>query len=232
MKKILITGKNSYIGNEFEKWVNNYQSDYDVKKVCLKGDSWKEKDFSKYDVIFHVAGIAHVSTDQDMEGTYYKVNRDLTIECARKAKEDGVKQFIFLSSIIIYGDSSPMGKQKIIDKNTKPNPSNFYGKSKLQAEEGILPLADDSFKIVILRPPMVYGKNSKGNYLRLSKLAKAIPIFPDIDNERSMIHIENLCEFTRLMIDNEEDGIFFPQNKNYIKTSEMVELIAKIHNRR
>lgn len=231
MKKILITGQNSYIGNEFEKWVNNYQSDYKVEKSSLKDPAWRKKDFSPYDVVFHVAGIAHVSTAQEMEETYYRVNRDLTIECAKKAKADGVKQFIFLSSIIIYGDSAPIGKKKIIDKNTKPNPSNFYGKSKLQAEEGILTLADDSFKVVILRPPMVYGNNSKGNYLRLSKLAKATPIFPNIDNERSMVYVESLCELTRLMIDNEEGGIFFPQNKDYIKTSEMVKVIGKINNK-
>lgn len=193
MKKILITGANSYIGTSFEKWLNNWTNEYSVDTIDMKDPSWKEKKFSGYDVIFHVAGIAHVSTDPKMEDLYYKVNRDLTIETAQKAKLDGVKQFIFMSSIIVYGDSSHINKKRVIDKNTIPEPSNFYGNSKLQAEEGIIKLQDDSFNIVVLRPPMIYGKSSKGNYQLLSKIAKKSPIFPNIENERSMLHIDNLC---------------------------------------
>jgi UDP-glucose 4-epimerase len=196
----------------------------------MKSDTWRDNDFSGYDVVFHVAGIAHVSSDPKMEDLYYKVNRDLTIETAEKAKAEGVKQFIFMSSIIVYGDSS--SSKRVIDKNTVPTPSNFYGNSKLQAEEGIRPLEDDNFKIVILRPPMIYGKGSKGNYPRLAKLARKVPVFPDIDNQRSMLHIDNLCEFIKLMIDNKESGLFFPQNKEYVKTSEMVRLIADVHGKK
>lgn len=229
MKKILITGANSYIGISFEKWLEQWQEDYSIDTVDMKNDSWKEKDFSVYDVIFHVAGIAHVSTDPNMEDLYYKVNRDLAIETAEKAKTEGVKQFIFMSSIIVYGDSSYINKKRIINKNTKPTPRNFYGKSKLQAEEGIIKLMDDKFKVVVLRPPMIYGKGSKGNYPKLAKMAQKLPIFPDVNNERSMLHIDNLCEFIRLMIKNEENGLFFPQNKEYVKTSEMVKVIAEVH---
>lgn len=230
MKKILITGANSYIGTSFEKWVNQWPEKYSVDTVDTKDGSWKEKDFSEYDVVFHVAGIAHVSSDPKMEDLYYKVNRDLTIEAAKKAKAEGVKQFIFMSSIIVYGDSS--SNKRVITRETVPTPSNFYGDSKLQAEQGITPLESDDFKVVILRPPMIYGKGSKGNYPRLAKLAQKLPIFPDIDNERSMLHIDNLCEYIRLMIDNEESGLFFPQNKEYVKTSEMVRLIAEVHGER
>lgn len=226
-KRILITGKNSYIGNSFEKWVENYPEQYDVDKISLRDDSWKSYDFSGYDVILHVAGIAHVSTDPKMEELYYRVNRDLTIEVAKKAKSQGVKQFIFMSSIIVYGDGSK--NRKVIDKNTIPTPSNFYGKSKLEAEAGIKPLESENFKIAIIRPPMIYGKGSKGNYPKLAKAAQILPIFPDIKNERSMLHIDNLSEFIRLMIDNEESGLFFPQNKEYVQTSEMVRLIANVH---
>jgi UDP-glucose 4-epimerase len=167
-----------------------------------------------------------------MEDLYYKVNCDLTIEAAEKAKDEGVKQFIFMSSIIVYGDSSNINRKKIIDKNTVPQPSNFYGNSKLQAEEGIKPLESDDFKIVILRSPMIYGKGSKGNYPKLAKAAQKLPVFPNIDNQRSMLHIDNLCEFIKLMIDNEESGLFFPQNSEYVKTSEMVKLIADAHGKK
>jgi len=230
MKKILITGKNSYIGTSLDNWLMREPDKYKVDTVDMKDGSWKEKDFSSYDVVFHVAGIAHVSSDPKMEDLYYKVNRDLAIETAEKAKAESVKQFIFMSSIIVYGDSS--SSKRVIDRNTVPTPSNFYGNSKLQAEEGIKYLESDDFKIVVLRPPMIYGKGSKGNYPRLANMAKKIPIFPDIDNERSMLHIDNLCEFIKVMIDNEETGLYFPQNMDYVKTSELVKTIAEVHGKK
>ncbi len=230
MKKILITGKNSYIGTSLENWLMREPDKYKVDTVSTRDDVWKEKDFSEFDVVFHVAGIAHVSSDPKMEDLYYKVNRDLTIETAEKAKAEGVTQFIFMSSIIVYGDSS--SSKRVIDRNTIPTPSNFYGNSKLQAEEGIRGLESDDFKLVVLRPPMIYGKGSKGNYPRLANMAKKIPVFPNIDNERSMLHIDNLCEFIKVMIDNEESGLFYPQNQEYVKTSEMVKLIAEVHGKK
>jgi UDP-glucose 4-epimerase len=230
MKKILITGANSYIGTSVEKWLLKEPEKYKVDTVDMKDNSWKEKDFSGYDVVFHVAGIAHVSSDPKMEDLYYKVNRDLAIETAEKAKRDGVRQFIFMSSIIVYGNSDI--EKGVIDRNTVPEPANFYGNSKLQAEKGMLPLSDESFKIVILRPPMIYGKGSKGNYPRLSKAAQKLPFFPDYENKRSMLHIDNLCEFIKVMIDNEETGLYFPQNKEYVKTSALVKAIAEVHGKK
>ena len=230
MKKILITGADSYIGTSVEKWLGKDPEKYQVDTVDMRTDSWKEKDFSPYDVVFHVAGIAHVSTDPKQEDLYYRVNRDLAVETAEKAKKNGVRQFIFMSSIIVYGDST--AGQSIIDQNTAPSPGNFYGDSKLQAEKGLRALQGDSFRVVILRPPMIYGKGSKGNYPKLAKAAQRLPIFPDFDNQRSMLHIDNLCEFIRLMVENEESGLFFPQNREYVKTSEMVRLVAEAHGKK
>src|SRR6056297_1309420 len=230
MKKILITGANSYIGTSVEKWLLREPGKYSIDTIDMKNENWKEKTFSDFDAVFHVAGIAHVSSDPKMEELYYKVNRDLAVEAAKKAKSNGVKQFIFMSSIIVYGNSYI--ENGVININTVPKPANFYGDSKFQAEIGMLPLADESFKVVILRPPMIYGKGSKGNYPRLSKAVQKLPIFPDYENKRSMLHIDNLCEFIKLMIDNEESGTFFPQNREYVKTSEMVRSIAEVHGRR
>lgn len=227
MKKILITGKNSYIGTKFKEWVAQWLDKYEVTEISVHGEEWKKADFSPYDSVLHVAGIAHNSSDPKLEDKYYQVNRDLTIEIAQKAKEDGAKQFIFMSSIIVYGT-----KHEFIDENTQPNPDNFYGDSKLQAEQGILPLQDENFDVAIIRPPMIYGKGSKGNYPLLSKLAQVTPIFPDYDNQRSMLHIDNLTEFIRLIIDNEDAGIFYPQNEEYVKTSDMVKIISEVHNKR
>ena len=124
---------------------------------------------------------------------------------------------------------SHINHKRVIDRYTVPKPSNFYGTSKLQAEEGVMTLQDDKFKVAVLRPPMVYGKGSKGNYPKLANMAQKLPLFPDVDNERSMLHIDNLCEFIRCVVKNEESGVFFPQNKEYVKTSELVKLIAEAH---
>lgn len=235
MKKILITGANSYIGTAFEKYIAQWPQEYQVDTVDMIDGSWREKDFASYDTVFHVAGIAHSDVGKvtdERKAFYYKINTDLTVETATKAKKDGVKQFIFMSSAIVYGDSAPIGKKKVITKETPVSPSNYYGDSKVQAENGILPLGDESFKVVILRPPMIYGAGSKGNYPILSKLAKKSPIFPVVENNRSMLYVENLTEFVRLMIENEEDGIFCPQNDEYSNTTELVKMIAEANGKK
>ena len=232
MKKILITGANSYVGTSFKNWVSQFLGEYKIDVISLRDEDWRKKSFKNYDVVLHTVGIAHVDAKPEMEELYYKVNRDLAIDTANKAKKDQVKHFIFLSSIIVYGDSSRLNKLRIIDKDTEPQPANFYGNSKLQAEKGIKLLETDNFKIAIVRPPMIYGKNSKGNYQKLAKIAKKTPFFPDIENQRSMLHIDNLSEFLRLIIDNEDRGIFFPQNKEYVSTSNMVKLISESHKKK
>ncbi|RLJ90670.1 NAD-dependent epimerase/dehydratase family protein [Planococcus citreus] len=232
MKKILITGENSYVGSSLKAWLSKHPVIYSVDTISLRDNQWKEVSFAGYDTVLHTVGIAHVEAKPEMEDLYYKINRDLTIEAAKKSKDDKVKQFIFLSSIIVYGDSSKINQPRIIDENTIPTPANFYGNSKLQAEKGILPLENDDFKVVIIRPPMIYGKESKGNYRKLVKVASKLPVFPEVNNERSMLHIDNLCEFIRLLIDNEEKGIFFPQNAEYVKTSEMVKVIAEVQGKK
>jgi len=229
MKKILITGKDSYIGTSFENWLSKEPARYEIDTLDMKDPAWQGQDFSQYDVVFHVAGIAHVSSAPHMEELYYKVNRDLVIETAKKAKAQGVKQFIFMSSIIVYGEAS--SSKRVIDRNTVPKPSSFYGLSKLQAEEGLRSLESESFKIVVLRPPMIYGKGSKGNYAKLAAFSKRAPCFPDFDNMRSMLHIDNLCELLRALVDNEEKGLFLPQNAEYVKTSELVKTIAAAQGR-
>ena len=233
MKRILITGAGSYIGTSFDRYLKEkYPGQYEVDTVDMVDGSWRKKSFSGYDSVFHVAGIAHSDNgkiSEEKAKLYYSVNTELTIETAKKAKQDSVKQFIFMSSAIVYGESAPIGKQKIITKDTPVSPANCYGDSKVQAENGIRPLNDDDFKAVILRPPMIYGKGSKGNYPTLSKFAQKLPVFPYVKNERSMLYIENLCEFVRLMVENEECGTFFPQNSEYSNTSEMVKMIAEAH---
>ncbi len=232
--RIIITGLTSYIGNALKNYLSAWP-EFEIKCVSLREDL-SALDFKGYDVIFHAAGIAHDNAKKiagDKNNLYYEINTDLTFKTALKAKNEGVKQFIFMSSAIIYGNSAPIGENKIITTNTQPAPQSDYAESKLQAENKLLTLQnDDSFKICIIRAPMVYGQNSKGNYKLLSRLAKLTPLFPKINNSRSMIYIKNLCEFVHLMILNNEQGIFWPQNSDYVCTANLVQAIAKTHNRK
>ena len=232
MKRVLITGANSYIGVSFEKYAKeHYSNELMVETVDMIDGSWRKKDFSSYDVVFHVAGLAHADVgkvDEETKKKYYAVNTDLAIETCKKAKEEGVKQFVFMSSAIVYGDSAPYGKTKRITAETEPSPANFYGDSKWQADKGIRALMDDNYIVTVLRPPMIYGKGSKGNYPTLAKMAKKLPVFPDVQNERSMLYIENLCEFLCQVMILGEGGVFWPQNAEYTRTSEMVKLIAQV----
>lgn len=227
MKSVLITGSNSYIGNNVKKWLDRNSEAYEVDVVDLIEKSWENRDFSQYDVVYHVAGIAHADVgkvSEEQKQRYYAVNTELAIEVAEKAKKEGVKQFIFMSSMIVYSGC----KEKFITKQTVPMPLNFYGDSKWKAEQRIRELESSEYKVVVLRPPMIYGKNSKGNYPELARLASKLPVFPVVSNRRSMLYIENLCEFVKLMIDNEESGVFFPQNREYTVTSNMVKMIADV----
>ena len=238
MKKVLITGLNSYIGNSFEKYIRTFDLNIEAEKTSLKGDEWQEKSWAGYDAVLHVAGLAHVDVsraDEETKRRYYRINCDLAGQAAEKARKDGVRQFIYLSSIIIYGDSAPIGKAKRITKGTKPSPANFYGDSKLQGEQAVLALQEgdslesmqDTFRVLVLRLPMIYGKNSKGNFPKLKKLAERTPVFPKIENRRSMLYIGNLCKLIRIAIEGEWRGILCPQNREIVSTSELVRLLGE-----
>lgn len=234
-KKVLITGAGSYIGQSFIQYAKkHYPDNFEIEELDMTDVAWRDKDFSEYDVVYHVAGIAHADVgkvSEEIKSKYYEVNTGLAVEVAEKAKREGVKTFVFMSSMIVYGDSAPYGQRKVIDETTVPEPANFYGDSKLQADVAVRELADDTYKVIVLRPPMIYGKGSKGNYRTLAKLAKKLPVFPNVDNERSMLYIENLCEFLcQVMLlkpYHRNSVVLLPQNGEWTKTSDMVKMIAK-----
>lgn len=219
-KKILIVGEGSYIGNNFKNYLEKY-SNYKTDIVSSMNREWENTDFGKYDVVYDVAGIAHVKETEKNRQLYYEINCNLAFELAQKAKREGCHQFIYLSSMSVYGLAE--GK---VDKNTETAPKSAYGKSKLQAEELLWKLQDEKFIVAIVRPPMVYGNGCKGNYQLLRKFALKAKVFPNYYNERSMIYIDNLSSAVRGIIHNQKSGLYFPQNKNYCCTYEMVRDIS------
>jgi len=234
MKRILITGINSYLGKCFKRYIEGFPG-YSTVSISMRDGSWRDEDFTGIDTVFHVAGLAHSDNGRisaEKARMYYSINTDLTEELAGKAKAEGVHQFIFMSSAIVYGDSAPVGERRRIERGTMCSPANAYGDSKLQAEYRLKKLADERFRVAILRPPMIYGPGCKGNYPVLSLFAQHLHFFPRVDNERSMLFVGNLMAFVKLMIDNDEEGTFFPQNAEYSNTSELVRMIAQAHGRR
>ncbi len=222
---ILITGAGSYVGTQVADWLKK-DGQFRVDTIDTFRDNWKKADYTQYDVVYHVAGIAHVNADSKMEPLYYKVNRDLTIEVAKHAKAAGVKQFIFMSSQIVFHESQSL-KAEVLTRETKPAPNGFYGDSKLQAENGLHELESEDFKVCILRPCMIYGPNAKGNFPRLAKLATKTPVFPAWHNKRSMLYIDNLAEFVLQAIERELSGTFYPQNRELADTVEIIRYFAK-----
>ena len=217
MKKVLIIGANSYIGQKFYSFVdNNCKEKINITLVSASDGSWRKIDFSSYDCILHLSAIVHQKEKKQMKELYYNVNYKLAVEIAQLAKVNGVRQFIFMSTAAVYNPNI-----NCINKNTKPDPKSYYGIYKLAAEDEIDNLKNNSYKVAIIRSPMVYGKGCKGNYKKLETLAKYLPIFPDYHNKRSMIHIDTLCKFIIDLIDNEKSGLYFPQESKYIDTCEM-----------
>lgn len=225
-------GEKSYIGTCFTSFIRRIEHEtgehvFEIKAISVRDKHWKKQNFNKCDVILYTAGIVHQKETKKNKNLYFQVNRDLTIEIAKKAKSEGVKQFILLSTMNVYGKTSG-----IIGKSTIPYPRSIYGKSKLEADQYLLKIADESFKVTILRPPMVYGEGCKGNYCLLSEAARYFFIFPDYKNKRSMIYIENLSAFIKKTIDLEMEGIFLPQNEEYVCTRDLVSLIRKVHGKK
>lgn len=185
MKKVLILGANSYIGNSFQKYIGeNYNDQYEVHKVSLRGEAWKEDDWSEYESVINVTAKVHITNERFTEAEikeYNDINCTLACEAAVKAINEGVGQYIFLSTMSIYGIGDSK-KPVVVDESTKPNPQNPYGKSKWKAEVGLNKIFQNNgnkqkTKLVIIRPPMVYGEGCKGNFQTLVKLAKICPVF-------------------------------------------------------
>ena len=226
MKRVLITGAHSYLGESFDAWAKaHYPDDFSISTLDLHNHGWASGSFGGYDAVLHTAAIVHRVNEKpsdDLWPEYYAVNTELAVQVADKAKKEGVRQFIFLSSMGIYGDS-----EEVIAASTIPKPVTHYGKSKWMAEQEITPKADADFQVAVLRPPMIYGKGCKGNYPTLSKIARKFPVFPDVQNERSMLYIANFCEFICQLIQSGKGGLYFPQDAKYVKTADMVSAIAR-----
>lgn len=228
MKRVLIIGDDSYIGCKIKEWIERFPALYEVCIVSSRNNMWKGADFSNFETIINVAGLAHINNiTEDMKPKFYAINRDLPIAIGTWAKEHGVKHFIHFSSMNVYGDYCDNLHTRDCER-----PTSFYGDSKYQGDLGLRKLEDEGFKISYVRPPFVYGKDCKGNYHTVRKIANKMPFFPNFKNKKSMIYIDNLCEFIRLVVEHKVAGVLTPQNKELVSTAVLVKTIATVHGKK
>ncbi|MBQ8240268.1 MAG: NAD-dependent epimerase/dehydratase family protein [Bacteroides sp.] len=226
MKKVMLVGVGGYIGGKFTEYIHKNYPDWQVDAVDSMNRKWAEADFTGYDAVYNVSGLAHANARQGTEEQYYAVNGQLPIDVAMKAKAEGVPMFVQMSSMVVYGDMSGLGEEKNILEDTVPAEPTIYGKSKMMAERGLQKLVDETFQVAIMRPPLIYSEYARDNFPRLVNFAKKMPIFPKLKNQQSMVYVDNLCELVHLIIENNKGGIYYPQQECYIETSKIVKDIA------
>ncbi len=224
MIHVLITGAGSYVGEKIAEYLPG--ADYAVRELDVR-NGVDTSAFAGMDAVIHVAGIAHQKETPQNAKLYQKVNCDLAVETAKIAKANGVRQFVFFSSMSVYGMTT--GR---ITAETQPDPNTHYGQSKWDAEQALTELADEHFHIAVLRPPMIYGPGCRGNYPRLASLARRLPFFPVVQNERSMLYIGTLCAFMDRLLQSGKGGLFFPQNREYVNTTKLVTAVARCHRKK
>lgn len=226
MKKLLLTGSGGFIGGYF---IGKYKNRYDIKTFSFMRDDINTLDCSGVDVVFHLSALVHQMGGASAE-EYERVNVTQTLELAKKAKEAGVKQFIFMSSVKVYGEES----ETKYTQNSECHPKDAYAKSKLRAEEELLKLESEDFVLSIIRTPIVYGFGVKANIKNLVALVKKMPLLPlgGIKNRRSMVYVGNLCYVLDMLIEQHQKGVFLVSDDEVLSTTKLIELIAKELNKK
>ncbi|MDD3506175.1 MAG: NAD-dependent epimerase/dehydratase family protein [Sulfurimonas sp.] len=226
MSRLLITGSNGFVGTYF---MDNYKNKYKIQKFSFINDDFNTLNCSEVDVVFHLSALVHQMGGASIE-EYEKVNVTQTLELAKRAKESGVKQFVFMSTVKVYGEET----DDVYTENSGCYPEDEYGKSKLKAEQELLKLESEDFIVSIIRTPIVYGFGVKANIKNLVNLVKKVPVLPfgDIENRRSMVYIGNLCHLVDVVIEQEKSGVFLASDNEPLSTTRLIELIAKNINKK
>ncbi len=217
--KILLTGASGFVGSRLQQvWKNPDE----LVPVSLRyGDSnLASINWTEIKAVIHLGGLAH-QTGSIREEEYFRANEALTVNLAKEAKENGVKNFIFLSTIKVFGNHIDK-----IPKASTPKPDDAYGQSKFNAELALQELSDQCFQVAIIRPPLIVGSGAKGNLLSLLQLLKnPLPLpFGNIQNKRSMLSLVGLIQVIQDLVLNPQNGIFHVSNEP-ISTTEICENI-------
>jgi UDP-glucose 4-epimerase len=221
MTKVLITGSDSFVGSNFKK----YSTCEVVDEISLLNNKPEEIDFSGFDIVLHLAAIVHQSSKID-EVEYFRVNRDLCLDLALASKKAGIKQFIFLSTLKVYGTFT--SGSDLRNEMSACIPDDPYGKSKYAAECELIKLQNKDFAVSIIRTPLVYGEGVKANMINLVKLVDYLPVLPfdKIENKRNFTFAENLVGFIDRIIEKKASGVFIAMDEKPISTSNLIRYIS------
>jgi nucleoside-diphosphate-sugar epimerase len=221
MKKIAVTGATGFVGKRLMEY---NQDKYHLQALLLREGDVKLLNLARVDAVVHLAGKAHQMTPIE-DSVYFEVNYELTKNLAIRAKEQGVRQFVYISSTKVYGDNIT----EVLNETSICHPTDAYGASKLKAEQFLSTLQSPGFNIAIVRPPLVYGPGVKGNMIKLLELAaKKYPLpLGNIHNARSMVFVDNLIELINAIINKEAAGLFIAGDQQAVSTSELITLIRK-----
>lgn len=219
MKNILLTGANGFIGRYF---ISQHGQLHKISTFSFLNDNFESLHVNNIDVVLHLSALVHQPKASYEE--YEQANVQNTINLALKAKANGVKHFVFMSTIAVYGE-----EHCVLHENLTCKPVGFYGMSKLKAEIALQKLQDEYFTVSIIRPPMVYGYNAPGNIKSLMRLIKKIPVLPflNINNQRSFVYVGNLCAMIESIIEAKKSGVFLACDDALLSTTQLIELIAQ-----
>lgn len=220
MLTVAVTGANGFVGQRFMKYKTERYRLIPVSLRDVKPESINLKDA---DVVVHLAGKAHDMSLQD-EQVYMNINYELTKALANHALRSGVKHFIYVSSVKVYGE----GGDEALNENSDCHPEDPYGKSKLKAEQYLQSIQNDSFVVSIVRPPVVYGPGVKGNIIRLLAAVDKGSMLPlgNTRNRRTMVFLDNLIELIHRIIDNRAAGIFVAGDRQPLSTDGLIRIIG------
>ncbi|HRV32458.1 MAG TPA: NAD-dependent epimerase/dehydratase family protein [Candidatus Paceibacterota bacterium] len=220
--RVVVTGASGFVGTNFIKSCKSLE----IIELDLLKNKIEEISFLGVDSVLHLAALVHQMNDIPEE-QYFKINRDLAYSVAKKAKNNGVKHFILLSTVKVYGESHC--NNVIYDESSTCHPKDSYGRSKHEAEKLVKSLEDINFKVAIVRSPLVYGPGVKANMLNLIKLVDKYKFLPFgcINNKRSMVYVNNLVELLKIIIEKKASGIFIAGDSKPLSTTEIIKYIAR-----
>jgi len=221
MQTMAVSGVSGFVGKRLLEY--NRQK-FALMPLLLREQSCNTLDLKGVDTVVHLAGKAHQMEPID-DQVYFEVNYELTKQLADRAKQQGVQQFIYISSTKVYGDDI----QEVLNEQSPCRPADAYGASKLKAEQYVQSIADNHFTVAVVRPPLVYGPEVKGNMIRLLQLAnKNYPLpFGNSRNARSMVFVDNLVALINCIIEKRAGGVFVAGDLKPVATDELIGLIRK-----
>lgn len=232
MSKILLLGGDGFVGRSFVslrsgsselRIISRVSTFLKHDEIVIK-DPWhlSEKIFHNADIAFNCFGIAH-RTDKENETLFYKINRDLAVDLARKAKAAGVRKFVQMSSMAVYGEAL------VVNASTPLAPTTHYGRSKAEADAALLELEDENYQVALLRPPMIYGPRAPGNMERLIALVRRLPVLPFANavESREFLCVDNFVLQAEYAMDSNLSGVFLMKDVKAFCTAELVRIISE-----